>query len=150
MSLRLEDLKSCEGSRKSRKRVGRGVGSGHGRTACKGGKGQTARAGGFHKRGFEGGQMPLQRRLPKFGFTNMFRKEFAVVNLSQIESLPNTKDITPELLVDAGLIKSKNLDAVKILGNGDISKTYKIKAHGFSKSAKEKIEKRGGKAEVIG
>jgi large subunit ribosomal protein L15 len=150
MSLRIEDLKPVEGSKKSRKRIGRGVGSGHGRTACKGGKGQTARSGGFHKRGFEGGQMPLQRRLPKFGFHNLFRKDFTAVNLSQIDTLPNTNEITPEILVDAGFIKRKDIESVKILGNGNITKTYKIKAHGFSKSAKEKIEKQGGKVEVLG
>ena len=147
--IKLEDLKPATGSKKRIKRLGRGNSSGHGATSTKGNKGQTARSGGYHKVGFEGGQMPLQRRLPKFGFSNPFRKEYTVLNLSLINSLPNDKDITPEQLVDLGIIKNADRFSVKILGNGDVTKVYTVKAHKFSQSAIDKIKKAGGKVEVI-
>ncbi len=145
--MKLSDLAPAPGSRKKRKRVGRGPGSGHGKTSCKGHKGQKARSGGGTKPGFEGGQMPLQRRLPKRGFTNIFQKEYAIVNLSTLEKLSEST-ITPEYLLEEGVIK-KDLDGIKILGNGEITRAITIKAHAFSASAREKIEKAKGKAEVI-
>ena len=147
--IKLEDLKPATGSKKRIKRLGRGNSSGHGATSTKGNKGQKARSGGYHKVGFEGGQMPLQRRLPKFGFSNPFRKEYTVLNLSLINSLPNDKDVTPEQLVDLGIIKNADKSSVKILGNGDVTKVYTVKAHKFSQSAIDKIKKAGGKVEVI-
>ena len=147
--IKLEGLKPAKGAKKKNKRIGRGNASGHGSTATKGNKGQIARSGGYHKVGFEGGQMPLQRRLPKFGFNNPFRKEYTVVNLSRINALPNDKEITPELLADLGVIKNAQMNALKILGTGDITKAYKIKAHKFSETAVDKIKKAGGNAEVI-
>jgi large subunit ribosomal protein L15 len=147
--IKLEDLKPANGSKKRTKRLGRGNSSGHGSTSTKGNKGQIARSGGYHKVGFEGGQMPLQRRLPKFGFNNPFRKEYTVLNLSLINSLANDKEITPEYLVELGIIKNSDKSSVKILGNGDIDKAYTVKAHKFSQSAMDKIKKAGGKVEVI-
>jgi large subunit ribosomal protein L15 len=143
----LHNLKPAEGSKKERKRVGRGPGSGSGKTSGRGHKGQMSRSGARRKRGFEGGQTPLQRRLPKFGFTNIFRKEFQVVNLADLGRCEGT-EITPDALKAAGLIK-KSDQPVKILGNGDIDKAYNVKAAAFSKPAKAKLEKAGGKAEVI-
>ena len=145
--MKLSDLAPAAGSRKNKKRVGRGCGSGHGKTSCKGHKGQKARTGGGTKPGFEGGQMPLQRRLPKRGFTNIFKKEFAVVNLEMIEKLTETA-ITPEVLILNGLVKNVR-DGIKILGHGEISKPLNITAHAFSASAKEKILKAQGTAEII-
>jgi len=147
--IKLEQLKPAKGSKSKNKRIGRGNSSGHGSTACKGNKGQIARSGGYHKVGFEGGQMPLQRRLPKFGFTNPFRKEYAVVNLSRINILPNDKEITPERLVELGVIKNADVNCLKVLGTGDLTKAYTIKAHKFSATALDKIKKAGGKSEVI-
>ncbi|MGH7873539.1 MAG: 50S ribosomal protein L15 [Candidatus Binatia bacterium] len=146
--MKLDDLKPASGSNKKRKRVGRGDGSGHGKTSCRGHKGQGARSGGNTKPGFEGGQMPLQRRLPKRGFHNPFRIELAVVNLAQLEPFSAGSEITPESLAEHGLINGKGRQ-VKILGEGSLSKALTIKAHGFSSSAKEKIEAAGGKAELI-
>jgi large subunit ribosomal protein L15 len=145
--MRLEDLKPAPGSNKKRKRVGRGDGSGHGKTSCRGHKGQGARSGGNVQPGFEGGQMPLQRRLPKRGFHNIFRVQMAVVNLNQLESLAGG-EITPENLAQHGLIGGKNR-RVKILGEGSLSKALTVRAHGFSATAKQKIEAAGGKAELI-
>jgi len=145
--MKLSDLSPAAGSCKKRKRVGRGTGSGHGKISCRGHKGQKSRSGGGTKPGFEGGQMPLQRRLPKRGFTNIFQKEFAIVNLDVLNTL-SENEITPELLVKEGIVK-KVLDGVKILGNGEITKPLTIKAHAFSASALAKIEKAQGKAEVI-
>lgn len=145
--IKLNNLRSS--SNKKPKRVGRGNSSGHGTTATKGGKGQKARSGGYHKVGFEGGQMPLQRRLPKFGFTNPFRKDYTVINLTRIDSLPNNKEITPDTLVEFGVIKNTQKDRIKILGTGELTKAFTIKAHKFSKSASDKILKIGGKLEVI-
>ena len=146
--MKLDDLKPAAGSNKKRKRVGRGDGSGHGKTSCRGHKGQGARSGGNTKPGFEGGQMPLQRRLPKRGFHNVFRVELAVVNLAQLEPFSAGSEITPESLTEHGLIHGKGRQ-VKILGEGSLSKALTIRAHGFSSSAKEKIEAAGGKAELI-
>jgi len=146
--MNLSQLKPAEGSRKSRKRVGRGSGSGHGKTSCRGHKGQNARAGGGVRRGFEGGQMPLQRRLPKRGFHSVFKKEYALVNLSSLNDFDEGATVTPEELVQRGLVK-KALKGIKILGDGDLSKPLTIKAHKFSKTAVEKIRTAGGEVEVI-
>lgn len=146
--MRLDDLKPAPGSNRKRKRVGRGDGSGHGKTSCRGHKGQGARSGGNVQPGFEGGQMPLQRRLPKRGFYNPFRVEMSVVNLSQLEKLAESDEIGPENLAAHGLIAGKNR-RVKILGEGSLTRALTVKAHGFSASAKEKIEAAGGKAELI-
>jgi len=145
--MNLSDLAPAPGSRKKRKRVGRGPGSGHGKTSCRGHKGQNSRSGGGVKPGFEGGQMPLQRRLPKRGFTNIFQKTFSIVNVSSLEKLEES-EITPEVLIKEGLVR-KIQDGVKILGNGELTKAITVKAHAFSASAKEKIEKAKGTAEVI-
>ncbi len=145
--MNLADLKPAPGSRKKRKRVGRGPGSGHGKTSCRGHKGQNSRSGGGVKPGFEGGQMPLQRRLPKRGFTNIFQKSFSIVNVGSLEKLEES-EITPEVLIKEGLVR-KIQDGVKILGNGELTKAVTVKAHAFSASAKEKIEKAKGTAEVI-
>jgi len=146
--MRLEDLKPAKGSTKKSKRVGRGVGSGSGKTAGKGHKGQKARSGGVKGAGFEGGQMPLQRRIPKRGFTNIFRKEYAIVNLSDLERAAGSDVVTPDALVRMGLIKDTK-NGVKVLGTGEIKTKITIRAHKFSKSALEKIQAAGGKAEVI-
>ena len=140
----LGQLKNAEGSKKKSKRVGRGPGSGHGKTSCRGHKGQKARSGAKSRPWFEGGQMPLQRRIPKRGFTNIFRREYQVVNLTVFNKMKE-KAISPELLFDARVIRKKNIP-VKILGNGDLNKSVEIKAHAFSRSALEKIEAAGGKA----
>lgn len=147
--IKLHDLKPSEGAKKERKRLGRGNSSGQGTTAGRGSKGQKARSGGYTKVGFEGGQMPLQRRLPKFGFKNFTRKTYTCINIDRINALPNDKEITPESLVNYGVISKAETKNLKILGNGNIEKAYTIKAHKFSKSAKDKIEKAGGKTEVI-
>jgi len=146
--MKLDDLKPAAGSNKKRKRVGRGDGSGHGKTSCRGHKGQGSRSGGNTKPGFEGGQMPLQRRLPKRGFHNIFRIEMAVVNLSQLDALAALGDIAPETLAQHGLISGMNRQ-VKVLGEGNLTKAITVRAHGFSASAKQKIEAAGGKAELI-
>jgi large subunit ribosomal protein L15 len=146
--MRIEDIQPAEGSRKRRKRVGRGVGSGHGKTSCKGHKGQKARSGGPKGAGFEGGQMPLQRRVPKRGFTNNFRVDYAIVNLDVIEKLRTEGTITPELLYSKGIIKNMK-NGLKVLGNGNVQGPVTVKAMIFSASAAAKIEAAGGKAEVI-
>ena len=145
-SLDLSRLKPAKGSRKKPKRIGRGPGSGHGKTATAGNKGQLSRSGRKQYFGFEGGQMPLQRRVPKRGFTNLFRKEYAVVNLGSLNALEG--EITPERLVKEGLVK-KLLSGVKVLGDGDLTRPIVVKAHRFSKSALEKITRAGGRAETI-
>lgn len=148
MSL-LNQLKAPKGATKNRKRLGRGESSGHGKTSGKGHKGQKARAGGFHKVGFEGGQMPLARRLPKRGFTNIFRKDFAVVNLDALAKLPDSvTEVDATILKERGLIK-KVLAGLKVLGNGEIKRALTVKAKKFSKTAQEKIEKAGGKAVAV-
>jgi len=144
----LDERKPAPGSNRKRKRVGRGDGSGHGKTSCRGHKGQGARSGGGTKPGFEGGQMPLQRRLPKRGFHNPFRIEMSVVNITQLEAFASGAEVTPEALVAQGLVRGKN-PRIKILGDGSLSKPLTVKAHGFSARAKEKIEASGGKAELI-
>ena len=146
--MRLDELKPAEGSKFERRRVGRGIGSGTGKTSGKGHKGQNARSGGGVRPGFEGGQMPLYRRLPKRGFTNIFAKEYVAVNVSELERFENGTEVTAELLKETGVI-SKVKDGVKILGRGELTKKLTVKVAKFSESAKEKIEKAGGKAEVI-
>lgn len=133
---------------KSKKRVGRGIGSGHGKTSCKGSKGQNSRSGGGTRPGFEGGQMPLHRRLPKRGFTNIYSVDYAIVNIEALDRYEDDTEITPELLVNDGVIK-KIKDGVKILGNGDLTKKLNVKANKFSKAAVKKINNNGGRAEVI-
>lgn len=145
----LNELKPTAGARHAKKRLGRGIGSGLGKTAGKGSKGQNARSGGGVRLGFEGGQLPLFRRLPKRGFTNArFKTEYAVINLSDLNKFEDGAVITPELLKEMGLIKNQ-LDGIKVLGNGTLEKKVNVKAHKFSTVAKEQIEKLGGKAEVI-
>ena len=144
----LHTLKPAEGSKKKRRRVGRGTGSGLGKTSGRGHKGAGQRSGFTKKPGREGGQMPLHRRLPKFGFTNIFRKECQIVNLTDLANKFDAGEVTPEALKSAGLIKKTNVP-VKVLGNGTIEKAYTVKAAKFSKSAITKIEAAGGKTEVI-
>jgi len=147
--MKLHELHPAEGSIKNRKRIGRGPGSGTGKTSGKGHKGQNARSGGGVRPGFEGGQIPLFRRLPKRGFSNhMFKTEYAVINLSDLNRFNDGDVVTPELLREMGIIK-KQLSGVKVLGNGTLEKKVTVKAHKFSESAKEKIETSGGKVEVI-
>ncbi|MGD9587673.1 MAG: 50S ribosomal protein L15 [Pyrinomonadaceae bacterium] len=149
MALGLNNLKPAPGSTHKKKRVGRGPGSGLGKTAGRGHKGQKSRSGYSSRPGFEGGQMPLQRRLPKRGFTNIFKKQWIEISLAKIESSFNAGDeVTPEILHERGLIKKAKHDLV-ILGSGELSKSLKISAHRFTKAAKEKIEKAGGSAKVI-
>ena len=149
--MKLHNLRPAEGGGvKPKKRVGRGIGSGLGKTSGRGHKGQNARSGGGVRPGFEGGQMPLFRRLPKRGFTNIFAKEWAEVNVEALNDFEQGTVVTPELLIEKGIIKKqKAKDGVRILGNGDIKVSLTVKAHHFSKSAAEKIEAAGGKAEVI-
>ena len=146
--MKLHELKPAEGSTKSKKRIGRGTASGQGKSAGKGQKGQNSRSGGGTRLGFEGGQMPLYRRLPKIGFTNIFRKEYAIVNLSDLERFDNGTVVNPDVLKEAGLVKAM-LAGVKILGNGDITKNLTVQAHKFSKTAADKIAAAGGKVEVV-
>ena len=146
--MKLQDLQPAMGSAKKAYRKGRGAGSGNGKTAGRGHKGQWARSGGGVRPGFEGGQMPLARRLPKRGFNNIFGTTYAPVNVSALERFDNGTEVTTELLLETGII-SKALDGVKILGSGELTKNLTVKAAAFSASAKEKIEKAGGKAEVI-
>jgi large subunit ribosomal protein L15 len=145
--MELHNLKPPKGSKKNRKRVGRGSGSGMGKTSTRGHKGQKARSGGPKRAGFEGGQMPVYRRLPKRGFHNFTRVEYQVVNIEDFARC-NAKELTLEILKAAGLVK-KNGVPVKVLGFGKLEKPYTVKANAFSKSAKEKIEQAGGKAVVI-
>lgn len=149
----LSNLKYNEGSRKKRKRVGRGVGSGHGKTSCRGHNGQKSRSGAKFRAWFEGGQMPLQRRIPKFGFTNPGRIEFQVLNLGKLQLYYDKgklsyQALNPGILFDEGIVSSKILP-VKILGDGEFKQKLEISAHKFSKSAIEKIEKNGGKVTLI-
>lgn len=146
--MKLHELKPAAGSRKAPKRIGRGTGSGLGRNAGKGEKGQNARSGGGVRPGFEGGQMPLYRRLPKRGFTNPFSKEFVCINIDRLNIFENGTEITPEVLLERKVV-SKVLDGVKILGNGTLEKSLTVKGCKFSKSAIEKIEAAGGKVEVM-
>lgn len=146
--MKLHTLSPAEGSTKKRKRVGRGPGSGHGKTATRGHKGANARSGGGVRPSFEGGQMPLVRRLPKFGFVNIFRKEYSVLNVEQLNEFENGTVVDINLLKTKGIIKN-SAERVKILGNGELKKTLVVRANKFSNSAKKKIESLGGKAEVI-
>ena len=147
--MKLHELQPNEGSVQTRKRVGRGAGSGLGKTSGKGHKGQNARTGGGVRLGFEGGQLPLFRRLSKRGFNNYnFRTIYATINVSDLEGFEDGTEVTVELLLDTGLVK-KELDGVKVLGSGELTKKLVVKANAFSETAKAKIEKNGGKAEVI-
>jgi len=146
--VKLEELKSPPGANKRTKRVGRGIGSGHGKTSTRGHKGQKARSGGGIRLGFEGGQMPLQRRIPKRGFTNIFRKEYAIVNVQDLNCFDDGSIVTIELLQAAGLINKVNA-GVKILGDGELDKRLTVQVHKCSRQAQEKITARGGKFEVI-
>lgn len=145
--MKLHDLSPAKGSKSNRKRIGRGPGSGLGKTAGRGSKGQKSRTGYSRRLGFEGGQMPLARRVPKRGFTNIFRTEYTVLNVSRLEAL-EVDEITPELLRERSIV-AKDMP-IKILGTGDLSKAIKVTAHKFSKSAREKIEKAGGSCEELG
>jgi len=145
----LSELKPAPGSKKNRKRVGRGTGSGHGKTATRGTKGQNSRSGGGVRPGFEGGQMPIQRRVPKRGFSNArYKTEYAVVNVADLERFEAGSVVNIATLREAGLVKAVK-DGVKILGNGELSKSLTVQANAFSKSAEEKITAAGGKAEVV-
>lgn len=148
--MNLHSLKPADGAKKKRKRIGRGNASGHGTTAGKGTKGQLSRSGGGKGPGFEGGQLPLQRRLPRLpGFTNIFKKEYQLVNIRDLDRFKEKTEVTPEILYDNRLVRKKEVP-VKILGDGEIKKPLTVKAHAFSKKASEQIKKAGGKAEIIG
>lgn len=146
--MKIQDIKPAAGSKKKSKRVGRGIGSGHGKTSCKGHKGQKARSGGTKGPGFEGGQMPLQRRLPKRGFKNRFKIEYAIINLDVLNKLEGLDTVTPEDLIERGIVKDLK-HGLKVLGGGTIQRPLTIKADAFSDSALTKIAAAGGKAEVI-
>lgn len=146
--MKLDELRPPRGAVQKRKRVGRGIGSGHGGTSCKGSKGQNARSGGGVKPGFEGGQMPLTRRLPKRGFYNRFRKDIVIVNLEQLKKFPEGSVVDAESLFNAKVVKKRG-DGIKILGKGDINYSLTVKANAVSRSAREKIEALGGSVEVI-
>ena len=146
--MELSNLKPKKGARHAKKRVGRGPGSGHGKTSGRGEKGQKSRSGYSGKRGFEGGQMPLHRRLPKRGFTNLFKTDYAVVNVSDLERFDNGASVDEAMLRQAGLVKGSH-DGVKVLGDGELSKKLTVSATKFSKSAKEIIEKAGGTVQEI-
>ncbi|MGM0652057.1 MAG: 50S ribosomal protein L15 [Bacillota bacterium] len=146
--MRLHELRPPEGAKKAAKRKGRGIASGLGKTAGRGQKGQLSRSGSGVRRGFEGGQMPYFQRLPKRGFTNIFRKKWNVVNIKDLNSFEEGTVVTPELLYEAGLLKNTS-DPLKVLGDGKLDRKLEVKAQRFSKQAQEKIETAGGKAEVI-
>ncbi|GIP30568.1 50S ribosomal protein L15 [Paenibacillus sp. J23TS9] len=146
--MKLHELTSATGSRKDRKRVGRGTSSGTGKTSGRGHKGQNSRSGGGVRPGFEGGQNPLYRRLPKRGFVNPTRKEYAIVNIEELNSFAEGTEVTPEFLVESGVVKN-TMSGIKILGNGEVTVKLSVKANKFSQSAVEKIEAAGGKTEVI-
>lgn len=146
--MKLHDLKPAVGSTTAPKRLGRGIGSGLGKTSGKGHKGAKARSGGGKRPGFEGGQMPLTMRLPKRGFTNNFRTEYVAINVDRLEIFEDGQTVTPVELIEAGVIKEIN-DGVKIMGNGELTKKLTVQANKFTASAKEKIEAVGGKAEVL-
>lgn len=145
----LHELKPSPGSKRKRKRVGRGEGSGHGKTACRGAKGQKARSGGGVSPGFEGGQMPLQRRLPKRGFRNIFRKDYTIINLRDLARCGDINVIGLEEMKKAGLIKNRDA-LVKVLGMGEVQRAFTVRAHRISEIARQKIESAGGTIEVIG
>lgn len=145
--MKIQELRGAKGSSKKPKRVGRGTGSGHGKTSCRGHKGQKSRSGGGVSPGFEGGQMPLQRRVPKRGFTNPFAKNYSILNVGAIEAL-GLKTVSPEVLLEEGLAKNLR-DGLKVLGGGEIKRAVNVKANSFSASALKKIKDAGGTAEVI-
>ena len=146
--MRINELKPAPGAKKKRKRVGRGAGSGMGKTATRGQDGQNSRSGGGVRPGFEGGQMPLARRLPKRGFTNIFAKEYAIVNVGDLDRFDDGTEVTAQMLRDARIIRKMN-DGLKVLGNGEITKKLTVKATKFTKTAAQKIAAAGGTAEVI-
>jgi large subunit ribosomal protein L15 len=146
--MKLGELKPPKGSRKKRKRVGRGVGSGHGKTACKGAKGQRARAGRGTKAGFEGGQMPLQRRLPKRGFRSLFKRTFAIIHVRDLNQFPKDTVVEPELLLQSGLLRKEG-ERVKLLSDGELEHPLTVRVHKVSKAALKKVEAAAGKLEVI-
>ena len=147
--MKLNNMAPAEGAKTQSKRLGRGIGSGHGKTSCKGHKGQWARSGGGVRPGFEGGQMPLIRRIPKRGFNNVFKKEYAIVNVSDLESFDDGTEVTAELLIEKGVLSKVGSYGVKVLGNGTLTKKLEVKANKFTKSAAQIIQKAGGKAEVL-
>lgn len=146
--MKLHELSPAFGSKKESKRIGRGHGSGHGKTSGKGHKGQKARSGGGVRPGFEGGQMPLQRRIPKRGFNNIFAKKVVAINLNSLNAFEDGAVVDAAALIEAGIVK-KEFDVLKVLANGKLTKKITVKANAFSESAKQKIEEAGGKAEVI-
>ncbi|MGV3244566.1 50S ribosomal protein L15 [Staphylococcus sp. 11261D007BR] len=146
--MKLHELKPSEGSRHVRNRVGRGAATGNGKTSGRGQKGQKARSGGKLRPGFEGGQLPLFRRIPKRGFSNINRKEYAIVNLDQLNKFEDGTEVTPELLIETGVVKNEK-SGIKVLGNGSLEKKLTVKAHKFSASAQDAIESKGGAYEVI-
>ncbi len=146
--MNLHELSPAEGATKASRRIGRGHGSGWGKTAGKGHKGQKARSGGSIRPGFEGGQMPLQRRIPKRGFNNIFAKKIVAINVSALEVFEDGAEVTAEALIEKGIVKNE-YDGIKILGNGNLTKKLTVKVAAYSESAKQKIEAAGGKAEVI-
>ena len=146
--MKLHELKPAEGSTKNRNRVGRGIGSGNGKTAGRGMKGQKSRSGGGVRTGFEGGQMPIYRRLPKRGFKNVWAKEYAEVNVESLNRFDDGATVDPVALVESGILKNVR-DGIRILGNGELTKKLTVRANGFTKSAEQKITAAGGKAEVI-
>lgn len=148
MSLELHGLRPAKGANKKPKRVGRGPGSGHGKTATRGHKGQKSRSGYSQRSGFEGGQMPLYRRLPKRGFTNIFQKKFVVLNVRDLEDFDEGTTVSPEFLLEKRVVKKMN-DGLRILGEGELTKKLTVRAHHFSKTASEKITRAGGSVEVI-
>ena len=148
--MKMHELKPAEGAKKEAKRLGRGIGSGLGKTSGKGHKGQWARSGGGVRPGFEGGQMPLIRRIPKRGFNNKFKKVYAIVNICDLEDrFEGGQEITAQLLLESGVLSKVEPYGIKVLGNGELTKSFTVKANKFSKSAVEAIEKAGGKAEVL-
>lgn len=146
--MKLHELTRTEGAKRNKKRVGRGMSSGHGKTSGRGQKGQLSRSGGKSRLGFEGGQMPLYRRIPKRGFTNINRVEYAIVNLEELNQFDEGTIVTPTLLVEKGIVRDEK-DGIKILGRGELNKKLTVKAHKFSKTASDAISKLGGSAEVI-
>lgn len=146
--MKLHELSPAPGSKKAVRRLGRGLGSGLGKQSGRGAKGQNSRTGGGVRAGFEGGQMPLYRRLPKRGFKNVFAKQFAIINVEQLNRFENGETVTPAALIEKGILKNV-LDGVRILGNGELEKSLTVQVQGFTKTAQQKIEAAGGKAEVI-
>jgi len=146
--MKIHELSPAEGSRKKRKRVGRGPGSGHGKTCCRGHKGQKSRSGGGPRPGFEGGQMPLQRRLPKRGFTNIFKKQYNIINIDDLERFPENSTFDPDVMRETGLA-GKSRYGIKLLGRGEISRSVSVKVSKVSNSARAKIEAAGGSVEIV-